>query len=102
MREERHAAAGRSQTERPAWRARSRISALVRPASASGARDVVLRSGFLAGAKVADIVQIHSVGNGRIVADGGHDIEELVFAMEAPVAAIADVVRIGELVGFGF
>jgi len=48
----------------------------------------VLLGGALAGAEVTGVVGVHAVGDGgeaELRAEGGHNVEELVFAVEAAV-----------------
>jgi hypothetical protein len=94
MRDDKQAEAGLSQIRSPASRASSRMSALVSPASSSGAATLCSLRGLLAGAKVALIVQIHAICN-RVETAGGaksfHYFEEFIFTLKAALAVVACV-----------
>ena len=100
MRELRQAAAGRSHVDKPVRRDNSRISALVKPASTSGAFAWCMFGGVLAGPVIAQVVHIHAVGDMLDAALARHDFqarEEFVLAMETAVRIVLYVVRIIEL-----
>ena len=55
---------------------------------------MVLASGLLSGAEVALVIEIHAVSDGVkavLFAEGFHDSEEFVFAMEATGCVIASI-----------
>ena len=67
-----------------------------------GRERVVHRGGFLAGTEVAAVVEVHAigeVGEAELEARGFHLGEELVLAMEAAVAVVANVVWVVEFAG---
>src|ERR1035438_7429713 len=91
MRELRHAEAGRSQVGRPARRDSSRISALVSPASASGAGPLAVQRVLV---DAVDDVLVTA-----LAADGFEAGEELVLAVEAAVRIVGHVFGVVELAG---
>jgi hypothetical protein len=67
-----------------------------------GREDGVFLCGALAGAEVAGVVGVHAVGDvceAELRAESTHDVEELVFAMEAAVEVVAGILGAVELFG---
>lgn len=67
-----------------------------------GSEGVVHRSGLLAGAELAAVVEVHAVGNvgeTGLLAAGFHAGEELVFAVETALGVVALVVGVVEFGG---
>ena len=95
--------AGLSQTGRFHSAARRRTSALPRPHSAKGAPDVMLARGLKPRAVVAQVVEVGAVGDDRraqFVQPPLELVVQLGLAVVAAVGPLADVVGIGQLVGF--
>ncbi len=94
MREERQAEAGLSQTRSPAC-LRECANVLLRETRVEQrCRDVVLTGGLLAGAKVALVVDVHTIGDhveAARYAKRFHDREKLVLAVKAAGRVVANV-----------
>ena len=102
MRDDRQAEAGLSQMRRPARRARSRMSCLVRPASSRGAATPCWRAACWPGRIIALIVSIHPIGNDVEIilrAKFFHHSEELILAEEASRRVVLAVLGAFHLAG---
>ena len=102
MRDDRQAEAGLSQMRRPAFAGEGADVLLGQSGVEKRSGNAVLRGCGLAGAEVALVVEVHSVGDGFESASRAeilHHREEFVLAVEAAGGIVADVLRAVEFAG---